>query len=121
MARGPEGNVKAKIKTILKEYGVHGFMPVQYGYGAAGVDFHCCVYINLFGVEVSLAFFIEAKEEGKEPTARQDLFLKDRREQQKAKTFVIDGPKGYAELEDWLSKLQILTEQGLLSGKRTLD
>jgi hypothetical protein len=121
MAKGPEGNVKSNIKKILTRYNVYFFMPVQSGYGATGLDFHCVVYINLFGTEVALAFFIEAKEEGKEPTARQDLFLKNRWEQQKAKTFVIDGPKGYAELETWLSKLQTLTAQGLLSGQRTLD
>jgi hypothetical protein len=121
MARGPEGKVKADIKKVLKEYDVYYFMPVQSGYGASGVDFHCCVYLNLFGVEVSLGFFIEAKDRDKEPTDRQDTFLKERREQQKSKTFIIDGPKGLQELRTWLERLRALTAQGLLSPRKTLD
>ena len=121
MARGPEGRVKDDIKKVLKEYKVYWFMPVQSGYGASGVDFHCCVYVSIFGVEVSLAFFIEAKQYDKEPTDRQDTFLKERREQQKSKTFVIDGQKGLAELRDWLERLQELTVHGLSFPRKTLD
>lgn len=120
MATTPEGLVKNKIKDILQDHNVYFFMPVQMGYGAAGVDFHCVVYTCILGLEISLAFFIEAKVEGKEPTARQDLFLKDRREKQKCKTFVIDGPKGLRELDAWLTKLHELTDKGSSYPRKTL-
>jgi len=38
----PEGKVKAEVKKYLKEIGAYYFMPVQTGYGAAGVDFYIC-------------------------------------------------------------------------------
>ena len=40
--RTPEGKVKAEVKKYLKEIGAYYFMPVQTGYGAAGVDFYIC-------------------------------------------------------------------------------
>ena len=120
MATTPEGLVKDKIKQILRDYGAYFFMPVQMGLGAAGVDFHCVVHIDLFGLDIALAFFIEAKDQGKELTARQDLFLNQRRTKEKAKTFVIDGPKGLKELEAWLIKLRTLTEQGTKYPRKTL-
>lgn len=53
MARTPEGKVKDKIKEVLDHFGAYYFMPVQVGYGKAGLDFHCC--------HKGRAFFIEAK------------------------------------------------------------
>jgi hypothetical protein len=120
MATTPEGLVKDKIKSILRDHDVYFFMPVQMAYGAAGIDFHCVVYVCILGVEIALAFFIEAKDVDKEPTARQDLFLSQRKQKQKAKTFVIDGPKGYQELEAWLLKLRTLTDQGVKYPRKTL-
>ena len=38
----PEGKVKAEVKKYLKDLGAYYFMPVQTGYGAAGVDFYIC-------------------------------------------------------------------------------
>jgi len=40
--RTPEGKVKAEVKKYLKKIGAYYFMPVQTGYGAAGVDFYIC-------------------------------------------------------------------------------
>ena len=43
MAQTPEAKVKAKIKALLKNYGVYYAMPIGTGYGNAGVpDFLCC-------------------------------------------------------------------------------
>jgi hypothetical protein len=97
----PEGRVKARIKKVLERYGVYYFMPVQSGLGASGVDFHCVVGWR----GIALAFFIEAKAD-RAPTKRQDLFLKRRREEQNAKTFVIDDEIEIDILISWLEKLK---------------
>jgi hypothetical protein len=97
-----EDDVKKWVKDVLKKYHVYYLMPVQTGRGATGVDFHCTVDWSGF----PLAFFIETKKFGKEPTPRQDLFIKQRRQYQKARTFVIDGMVGVNQLEAWLIKLR---------------
>jgi hypothetical protein len=98
----PEGKIKSQIKKILNEYGVYYFMPVQSGLGAAGVDFHCVVSWR----GLALAFFIEAKEFGKELTARQRLFLEDREQYQNAKTFVVHSFLTLKYLVTWLEGLK---------------
>ena len=101
---------------------VYSFMPVQYGMGASGVDYHCVAgkYFQIgFLVEmVPIAFFIEAKKPGGEPTDRQDNFLRDRREKQNCKTFVIDddptinqGNGGIDELVKWLEEIEASNER----------
>ena len=82
----PEGRVKNHIKEILDAYGVYYLMPVQEGYGAAGLDFHCVVRMG----RAAMAFFIEAKRPDEKPTDRQKLFMADRALMQKAISFVID-------------------------------
>lgn len=89
----PEGAVKGAIKELLKLYGAYYFMPVQYGYGAAAVDFLIC-HRGRFGA-------IEAKAPGKKPTARQRLVLEDVA-QAKGATFVIDSVNDLGPLEKWL-------------------
>jgi len=52
VAQTPEAKVKAKIKLILKEYGVYYAMPIGTGYGTSGVpDFLCCVAGRFVAVE----------------------------------------------------------------------
>ena len=64
MAQTPEAKVKAKIKDLLKKYGVYYAMPIGTGYGNAGVpDFLCCVGGHFLA--------IEAKANGGKPTALQ--------------------------------------------------
>jgi len=68
----PEGRVKANVKKQLLSFGqdVWWFMPVQTGYGKAGVpDFVVCAG----------GFFltIETKARGNNPTKLQDLCMKD--------------------------------------------
>jgi hypothetical protein len=113
----PEGRVKQNITRILKSFPfVYAFMPVQYGMGASGVDYHCVAgKLYQFGLLVEMvpvAFFIEAKKPGEDPTERQDLFLKARREKQNCKTFVIDEDPsiskggGLNELTAWLQEIE---------------
>lgn len=64
MSKTPEGIVKDKVKELLKEFEVYYFMPVQNGYGACGLDFHCCVE--------GRAVYIETKAPGKKLTPRQE-------------------------------------------------
>jgi hypothetical protein len=55
----PEGKVKKAVKEFLIEHGVWFYMPVQTGYGVAGIpDFICC-WRGLFVA-------IECKAPGKE-------------------------------------------------------
>jgi hypothetical protein len=98
----PESVVKTKIKTLLQKYNVYYFMPVQTGYGPSGVDFHCVVRWK----DIPVAFFIEAKAQGKETTKRQDEFIMMRFKQLNATTFVISGETGLRKLEQWLLSLQ---------------
>jgi hypothetical protein len=64
MAQTPEAKTKAKIKALLKKYGVYYAMPIGTGYGNAGVpDFLCCAGGHFLA--------IEAKANGGKPTALQ--------------------------------------------------
>lgn len=94
----PEGKVKKRIKEVLNAYNIYYFMPVQFGIGATGVDFHCVMDWH----DVNLAFFIEAKAPDEEATQRQDLFLRAREKEQNAETFIIDGEEGIQALIEWL-------------------
>lgn len=43
MARTPEGKVKDKVVSILKEHGAYYFFPATGGYGRSGIpDIVCC-------------------------------------------------------------------------------
>jgi hypothetical protein len=118
----PEGRVKKNINRILASFPfVYSFMPVQYGRGAAGIDYHCVAgkYYQIgFLVEMlPIAFFIEAKKPGDEPTPRQENFANERKEKQNAKTFVIDEDPsinkgdGLEELTQWLQEIEANNER----------
>lgn len=107
-------------------------MPVQMGLGAAGVDFHCVQKVAyIIGgrlQELPIAFFIEAKKPGDEPTGRQDAFLRDRREQQNCRTFVIDDDPsinhvtgGLEELTNWLESIEDSNELTRSSFARSVN
>ena len=114
----PEGRVKKSISTVLKNFpSVYSFMPVQFGMGASGVDYHCVVgmltqFANGRVDMLPIAFFIEAKKPGGEPTGRQDAFLKERHEKQNCKCFVIDEDpsiskgSGLDHLAEWLGEIE---------------
>jgi hypothetical protein len=99
----PEGKVKQQVKVLLKKYNCYFFMPVQFGIGASGLDFHCMKKVR----HLAIAFFIETKDYDKEPTARQNDLMKHLRSLM-AHTFVVDGPATMMELERYLIKLDEL-------------
>lgn len=47
----PEGKVKAQVREVLKSWQAYTFMPVQMGFGAATLDFLCCIRGRFVGVE----------------------------------------------------------------------
>ena len=65
----PEGKIKNKIKAVLEEMGAYYFCPVQMGLGARTLDFLVCYKGCFLG--------IEAKAEGKKPTALQKLCMQE--------------------------------------------
>jgi hypothetical protein len=113
----PEGRTKRSIDRVLKAFDfVYAFKPVNMGLGARGVDYHCVAGVAfLIDGEVEhlpIAFFIEAKKPEGEPTAIQDNFLRERREKQHCKTFVIDDDNASLQaLVEWLEKLEAQNER----------
>lgn len=113
----PEGRVKKRVTELLATFpSVYSFMPVQYGMGASGLDYHCVVgKMFQFGIVaemIPIAFFIETKKPGDKPTTRQQNFMRERRVNQNARTFVIDEDpsinkgKGLDELALWLGAIE---------------
>lgn len=92
----PEGKIKAAITATLRNYGraVYYFMPVQTGYGTATLDYlgFCC----------GIGFAIEAKRPKGRPSPRQQNTI-EMMQEAGVRVFVIDGPVGLEELEQWLS------------------
>jgi hypothetical protein len=101
----PEGKIKAKVKRILDQFKCYYFMPVQMGYGAAGLDFHCLLPI------LALAFFIETKAPGRMLTPRQDNLVNHLRNLG-VKVFVIWDDVTLAELKEWLDEYSLTPSAG---------
>jgi hypothetical protein len=87
------------IKTFLQEKKAYVFMPVQGGYGAPGLDFHCAYH--------GRAFFIEAKAPGKKPTPRQNATAREMRDAG-APVFIVSGPESLKEVEVWMATVCLL-------------
>lgn len=52
MAKTPEGKVKDKVVSVLKDEDVYYFFPATHGYGRSGVpDIVCCVGGMFVGIE----------------------------------------------------------------------
>jgi hypothetical protein len=81
-------------------------MPVQFGYGPSGLDYHCCILVRGWPI----AFFVEAKEAGKPTTPRQDNLIGDLRTKWKASVFIVDDEYTLKGLERWLVKMQELSQ-----------
>lgn len=82
MASTPEGKTKQTIDKLLNDFSAYYLKPVQNGLGSPALDYH--------GSHRGLAFVIEAKAPGKEPTPRQVATLR-RISKSGASLFVIDG------------------------------
>lgn len=102
MAKTPEGNIKDMVKIVLDRFECYYFMPVQFGYGPAGLDFHCCV--EFMGWPI--AFWVETKKLDKPRTPRQDNLREKLITKYKARVFTIDDVFSLKELERWLLTLQ---------------
>ena len=90
-----EKEVKADIKKMLEELGAWQYMPVPNGYGMKGVPDHiACVPLkirqDMVGQTIGAFVGIEAKQLKKDPSAHQDLQLRNIREA-KGMSFVIRG------------------------------
>ena len=104
MAKTPEGEIKKLINAALVGDDVYSFMPVQQGFGKAGLDYHCTLTVR----NTCLAFFIEAKKpKAVAPTERQSKLILEHRKR-KAKVFVIYTWAGVKELEQWLASMRAL-------------
>ena len=91
----PEGKVKKVIKDLLKEYGAWFFMPVQGGFGRAGVP-------DFIGVHKGRFFAVETKgKEGQRPTRLQQIEMRDIAAQG-GTCFVVAGQDGLEDLKVWL-------------------
>lgn len=89
----PEGRVKAKCKTILKERGIWYYMPVQNGMGVVGIpDLICCWDGKFLAIETKAPGKIRAL------TANQKLQIRKIKEAS-GYALVIDNPDT---LEAWL-------------------
>lgn len=109
MSVTPEGKIKDLVKEVLNKYNVYYFMPVQSGYGAAGLDFHCVINVR---DHVPYAFFIETKAPTKKLTARQKILA------DKLSPWIIDGKEGVERLDQWLQQL-LLCQFTLILPPRT--
>ena len=67
----PEGKVKTKVKRVLKDFGIHYFMPTQNGFGVVGVSDIICCWNGWY-------LAIETKAPGKkaDTTSNQKAFLR---------------------------------------------
>jgi len=92
----PEGRIKAKVKELLRAYGVYWHCPVQNGMGAPSLDFICCANGLYLG--------IETKAPGKKPTARQENTMAAI-EAANGVTIVVDGPESLERLEFIVKKM----------------
>lgn len=90
----PEGRVKAKCKTLLKERGIWYYMPVQNGMGVVGIpDLICCWNGKFLAIETKAPGKIKAL------TANQKLQIRKIQEAN-GDALVIDDPD---KLEAWLN------------------
>jgi hypothetical protein len=91
----PEGKVKEQVKALLRKYKAYWHMPVQNGMGSPALDFHVCHRGEYLG--------IETKAEGKKPTPRQVLTMKEI-QAAGGRVMLIDGTN-IDVLEFWLMEI----------------
>ena len=91
----PEGKVKDKVRTLLKQHGAYYYQPVTNGMGAPSLDFIIC-HRGLFAM-------VETKAPGKKPTPLQDVTIETVR-RHGGLVFVIAGEVGMDSLAEWLQR-----------------
>lgn len=107
-AKKLERSVKQDVIEQLTAPDIYYFMPVQMGYGASGLDFHCAIVVR----NLCIAFWIETKRTNQntgvhsELTDRQEKLVADLRGRMKAKVFVIYNYAGIQELKEWIALMR---------------
>ena len=105
-----ERSVKQDVIAVLTAPDIYYFMPVQMGYGASGLDFHCAIVVR----NMCIAFWVETKRTDpktgvySELTDRQEKLVADLRGRMKAKVLVIYNWAGVQELKEWIAKMRSL-------------
>lgn len=94
----PEGKVKALVNRVLSRYKLYRFMPVPGGYGVSTLDYLVCYRGHFIA--------IETKAPGKKPTDRQRQ-IQAQIQSAGGAVFVIDGPVGAQDLDDYLKGLTL--------------
>lgn len=103
-----ERGIKQDVMKVLTAPDIYPFMPVQMGYGKAGLDFHCAIVVR----GLCVAFWVETKKTDPrtgahtELTDRQEQLVADLRGRMKAKVFVIYNWVGVMELEKWIALMR---------------
>lgn len=92
----PEGKVKERVKTLLRQYGAYWHMPVQNGMGAPSLDFICCLRGRYFA--------IETKKEADTMTPRQEVTA-GRIADAGGAVFLVNEVIGMRELEQFLTEV----------------
>jgi hypothetical protein len=98
-----EGQIKTRITKVLLAEKTYYFMPVQMGYGPAGLDYHC---VALTKTGVPFPFFIEAKKPGGKLRPRQEILVDKLRKDYQCKVWVIDSEVDIRSLELWLQRIK---------------
>ena len=97
MKTGPENKVKAKVRELLKQYGIFNFPVAASPYGYAGISDRLAVLPN------GKFLAIECKAPGKSPTPLQMEFLK-KVNANGGYGFVVDGESALNALDYFLTK-----------------
>ena len=93
----PEGKVKAKVKALLKRFGIYSHWPVLNGMGEPTLDCIVCAWGRFVA--------IETKAPGKQPTPRQQVTMAAMRAAG-AFVFVVADDDDLNVLEAYLNLLQ---------------
>lgn len=100
MATTPEGKVKNAVKKVLKEEGVYYFMPVQTGYGAASLDFLCCLPNGRF-------LAIETKASDKETITERQLHVANEIRKAGGLVLLVDSLERARTLQTWIQLIKL--------------
>jgi len=95
MASTPEAKVKAKVRTILKQYDAYHFMPATGGYGTSGVP-------DIVGCYRGCFFAIECKAGKNTTTPLQELALSKIR--QAGGWAIVVNETNINEVTEWLKQ-----------------
>ena len=111
MAQTPEGRVKDKLKKMMRRYqpDLYWFCPVQQGYGAAGLDFHC--------VYRGRAFFVETKASPHHTLSKRQCATRAQAVDAGAPAFIVYDQETIDKIETWILKIKLATSASAPNGR----